>query len=67
MLFRSRIAADIPLGEGAFVRKLTVALNVTNLTNKRAESTLSIGAPSGTYNFFPLADRQWFGTVSVAF
>jgi iron complex outermembrane receptor protein len=62
-----RIAADIPIGEGAFVRKLTVALNVTNLTNKRAESTLSIGAASGTYNFFPLADRQWFGTVSVAF
>jgi outer membrane receptor protein involved in Fe transport len=62
-----RIAADIPLGDGGFVRKLTVALNVTNITDKRAESTLSIGAPTGTYNFFPLADRQWFGTVSVAF
>ena len=62
-----RIAADIPVGAGGFVRKLTVALNVTNLADKRAESTLSIGAPSGTYNFFPLADRQWFGTVSVAF
>ncbi len=63
----ARIAADIPLSTGLFVRKMTVALNVTNLTNKRAESTLSIGAASGTYNFFPLADRQVFGTVSVAF
>jgi iron complex outermembrane receptor protein len=62
-----RIAADIPLSAGAFVKKLNVALNVTNITDKKAESTLSIGAASGTYNFFPLAPRQVFGTVSVAF
>ncbi|WP_156677754.1 TonB-dependent receptor [Sphingomonas profundi] len=61
-----RIAVEVPLG-ASVVKKLTVAVNVTNLTDKRAASTLSIGAASGTYNFFPLAERQVFGTVSAAF
>ena len=62
-----RVAADVPLSDGFAVRKLTVSLNVTNITNKRAASTLSIGAASGTYNYFPVAPRQYFGTVSVGF
>ena len=57
-----RIAADMRLP--GFGRKATVSLNVTNITGKRAASTLSIGAASGTYNFFPVAPRQFFGTVS---
>ncbi|WP_174273599.1 TonB-dependent receptor [Sphingomonas bacterium] len=63
----ARIGADIPLGPNAFVRKLNVSVNVTNLTDKKASSTLSIGAASGTYNFFPLAPRQVFGTVRFGF
>jgi iron complex outermembrane receptor protein len=63
----ARIGANIPLGEGSFIRKLSVSVNVTNLTDKKAASTLSIGAASGTYNFFPLAPRQVFGTVSFGF
>ncbi|XJV92841.1 TonB-dependent receptor [Sphingomonas albertensis] len=62
-----RIAARIPLSEGQIVRTATVSLNVTNITNKRAASTLSIGAASGTFNQFPLAPRQVFGTISVGF
>ena len=62
-----RAAVDVPLPERFFARRLTVSLNVTNITNKRAASTLSIGAASGTYNFFPVAPRQYFGTVSVGF
>jgi hypothetical protein len=62
-----RIAAKIPMGSGSFMQSMTVSLNVTNLTNKRAASTLSIGQPSGTYNAFPLAPRQWFGTVAFKF
>jgi iron complex outermembrane recepter protein len=62
-----RIAAKVPLGSSSFVQGMTVSLNVTNLTNKRAASTLSIGQPSGTYNAFPLAPRQWFGTVAFKF
>ncbi|WP_380780542.1 TonB-dependent receptor [Sphingomonas sp. R86520] len=62
-----RIAVDVPLSQGFAVRKLTLSLNVTNITDKKAESTLAVGQASGTYNFFPLAPRQWFGTVSVGF
>jgi outer membrane receptor protein involved in Fe transport len=63
----ARIGANIPLGEGSFIRKLAVSVNVTNLTDKKAASTLSIGAASGTYNAFPLAPRQVFGTISFGF
>jgi iron complex outermembrane receptor protein len=63
----ARIGAKIPVAEGAFVKEVNVSLNVTNLTDKKAASTLSIGAASGTFNQFPLAPRQWFGTVGVKF
>ena len=62
-----RIGVDVPMPGGSFVRKASVSLNVTNITGKRAESTLSIGAASGTYNFFPVAPRQFFGTISAGF
>ena len=62
-----RLAARLPLAARGVLNDATVALNVTNLTNKRAASTLSIGAASGTYNAFPLAPRQYFGTVSLRF
>ncbi|MES3151955.1 TonB-dependent receptor [Sphingomonas faeni] len=62
-----RIGVDVPLSQGFVAKKMTLSLNVTNITNKRAESTLSVGAASGTYNFFPLAPRQVFGTVSIGF
>ena len=62
-----RIAVDVPLPGGFFARKATVSLNVTNITGKQAASTLSVGAASGTYNFFPVAPRQYFGTISVGF
>ncbi len=62
-----RIAARVPLSEGEIVKTATVSLNLTNITNKRAASTLSIGAASGTFNQFPLAPRQVFGTISVGF
>jgi outer membrane receptor protein involved in Fe transport len=62
-----RVGVIIPLPTGSFIRKLGVSVNVTNITDKKAASTLSIGAASGTYNFFPVAPRQVFGTVSVGF
>jgi hypothetical protein len=61
-----RIGATIPLSEGAFIRKASISLNVTNITDKKAASTINTGV-SGTYNAFPLAPRQWFGTVSLGF
>lgn len=62
-----RIAATIPLAGTLPIQRATISLNVTNITNKRAASTLSIGAASGTFNEFPLAPRQVFGTLSVSF
>ncbi len=59
----AQIGANIPM-DNRFIKKLRVSLNVTNLTNKKAESTLTIGAATATYNFFPLAPRQVFGTLS---
>jgi len=61
-----RIAVDVPLGVSA-IKKLTLSMNVTNITNKKAASTLSVGQPTATYNFFPLAPRQWFGTAAIRF
>ncbi len=62
----ARLGATIPL-DNRFIKTLGVSLNVTNLTNKKAASTLSIGAASGTYNAFPLAPREWFGTLRFGF
>jgi iron complex outermembrane receptor protein len=63
----ARIAFNVPLAPSSRISSLTAAINVTNLTDKKAPSTLSIGAASGTYNFFPVADRQVFGTISARF
>ena len=62
-----RIAAKVPLSDGSFVKNAVVSLNVTNITDKKAASTLSIAQPTGTFNEFPLPPRQFFGTVSFSF
>jgi iron complex outermembrane recepter protein len=49
------------------LKKMRVSLNVTNLTDKKAESTIVVGAASGTYNFYPLAPREVFGTLGFGF
>ena len=62
-----RIGVDVPMAGGSLMKTLSLSVNVTNITDKKAASTLSIGAASGTFNQFPLAPRQVFGTVSVGF
>ena len=62
-----RVAVKVPLSERAIVKNLVVSLNVTNITDHRDASTLSIGAASGTFNEFPLPPRQYFGTISFAY
>ena len=59
-----RLAATVPLPANAFVKSLVASLNVSNITGKRAATSLSIGAASGTYNYFPQPPRQFFGTLS---
>ncbi|MEJ7933937.1 TonB-dependent receptor plug domain-containing protein [Sphingobium sp. AN558] len=49
------------------LRKVEVSLNVTNLTDKKGVSTLSIGSATNSYSAYPIAPRQWFLTLSVAY
>jgi iron complex outermembrane receptor protein len=63
----ARIGANIPMPSTSPLHNMNVSINITNLTNTRAASTLTIGAASGTYNFFPVAPRQVFGTVGFKF
>lgn len=61
-----RLAAKVP--EGTLpLRKLEVALNVTNLTDETGVSTLSIGSATNNYSAYPIAPRQWFVTLSGGF
>ncbi|GGB28150.1 TonB-dependent receptor [Sphingomonas metalli] len=62
-----RIAFDLPVSGEGLAKALTVSLNVTNITDKKAASTLSVGAASGTYNFFPVPPRQVFATIRAGF
>lgn len=62
-----RVGFDMPVSGAGLAKKVTVSLNVTNITDKKAASTISVGAASGTYNFFPLAPRQVFVTLAAGF
>ncbi|WP_267388082.1 TonB-dependent receptor [Sphingomonas sp. GC_Shp_3] len=62
-----RIGVAVPLGEGVVARKLNLSLNVTNITDQKGASTISIGSATSTYNAFPVAPRQVFGTIAIDF
>lgn len=65
-LTSARIAAKVP--EGTLpLRKVELALNVTNLGDKKGASTLSIGSATNSYSAYPIAPRQWFLTLSAAY
>ncbi len=61
-----RLAAKVPDGVLP-LRKLEVSLNVTNVTDRKGVSSLSIGSPTNSYSAYPIAPRQWFLTVSAAY
>jgi hypothetical protein len=61
-----RLAAKIP--ENILpLRKAEISLNITNLTDKKGVSTLSIGSATNNYSAYPIAPRQWFLTFSAAY
>ncbi|WP_242139956.1 TonB-dependent receptor [Sphingomonas sp. TREG-RG-20F-R18-01] len=62
-----QVGATIPLDQRMLAKALHVSVNVTNITDRKAASSLSIGSATNTYSVFPLAPRQVFGTVSVSF
>jgi hypothetical protein len=61
-----RIAAQVPT-DWLHLRKAEIALNVTNLFDKKGISTVSIGSATNSYSAYPIAPRQWFMTLSTAF
>lgn len=61
-----RLAARVPDGILP-LRKAELALNVTNLTDRKGWSTLSIGSATNSYSAYPIAPRQWFLTLSAAY
>jgi outer membrane receptor protein involved in Fe transport len=61
-----RLAAKLP--ENVLpLRKAELALNITNLTDKKGWSSLSIGSATNSYAAYPMAPRQWFLTLSAAY
>jgi iron complex outermembrane receptor protein len=62
-----RVAARVPDDFIAPLRKAEIALNVTNLTDKKGWSTVSIGSATNSYSAYPIAPRQWFLTLSAAY
>jgi len=61
-----RLAARLP-DNILPLRKLEVSLNVTNLTDRKGVSSLSIGSATNSYSAYPIAPRQWFLTLSAAY
>lgn len=61
-----RVAVRLP-EEMTRLRRAEVALNVTNLTDKKGWSTISIGSATNSYSAYPIAPRQWFLTLSRQF
>lgn len=61
-----RLAARLPENIVP-LHKVELALNVTNLTDKKGVSTLSIGSATNSYSAYPIAPRQWFLTLSAAY
>lgn len=61
-----RVAAQVP-DDVLPLRKVEIALNVTNLTDKEGVSTISIGSATNSYSAYPIPPRQWFVTLSAAY
>ena len=49
------------------LKKAEIALNVTNLGDKKGWSSLSISSAINSYSAYPIAPRQWFLTLNAAF
>ncbi len=61
-----RLAAKLPQSL-VHVRKAEISLNVTNLGDIKGWSTISVGSANNTFSAYPIAPRQWFGTISIGF
>ncbi|NIJ08013.1 hypothetical protein FHS31_001623 [Sphingomonas vulcanisoli] len=64
-LASARIAFRLP-EEVVHIKKAEVSLNVTNLTDKKGWSSISVGSATNSWSAYPIAPRQWFLTFSAA-
>ena len=65
--FLTSLRVAVKLGDLFTMKKAELALNVTNLFDKKGWSTISVGSATNGYSVYPIAPRQLFGTFSVAF
>ncbi|WP_353203405.1 TonB-dependent receptor plug domain-containing protein [Sphingomonas sp.] len=61
-----RLAARLP-EDVLPKRKVELSLNITNLTDAKGASTVSIGSATNSYSAYPIAPRQFFITLSAAY
>lgn len=61
-----RLALQLP-EDLVRLRKSEIALNVTNLSDKKGWSSVSIGSATNSYSAYPIPPRQWFLTLSGRF
>jgi outer membrane receptor protein involved in Fe transport len=66
-LLSARLGFDVPLPSGIFAKTANISLNVTNITQNRGTSSVSVAGPTGVYATFPQAPRQWFLTLAMGF
>lgn len=64
-LMSGQLSYALPIDEIFHEAKLS--LNVTNLTNRKGDYQVSVGAALGTYNTYPMVRRQYFSTFSTKF
>nr|WP_315252432.1 TonB-dependent receptor [uncultured Duganella sp.] len=61
------VSGKLPFLNGGWVKNARYRLNVTNLTDRKGDLNVVVGAASGTYNTFPIAPRQGFLTLMADF
>ncbi len=61
-----RLAAQLPASL-IHASKAEISLNVTNLGDIKGWSTISIGSAANSFSAYPIAPREYFGTISLNF
>jgi iron complex outermembrane recepter protein len=62
----ARVTVHLP-AEMVHLAKADLSLNVTNVTNEKGASSISIGSATNSYSVYPIAPRQWFLTFGAGF
>ena len=61
------VSGKLPFLNGGWLKNARYRLNITNLTDRKGDLNVVVGAASGTYNTFPIAPRQGFLTLMADF